>query len=556
MESPEESIEEIRHEVAEGRLPNAMSRLRKFLSIGNGKKIGWRSVVTGLNAQLSDLERQEAQGTISNENAQTTRNRINTQFLKVLEGIEKGETAPKVTPQNSQNANRWLLPTLAGLFVVAVSAWVGLQFAGNDAESPVDIEEPQACPAFADENLLLKGLVLPYEPFGGDPLNIQRLVEVKIAGLIDQFNFPADVKAYGLGFEEIDEYPTVPKDADPIGQACNAQLVVFGQTLAREDENEVRTSFRFVDSEGWPFREFGLNESMELDTVTSLAQLSLDNTFIDGIEAAFRLIFGMSAHWNGQEDKAIALMKDHPVGPEAKDFYRIQQQCLAEAYAAQNMTEEAIAAYSELIEVDPSIVTAWRNRSVLNYEGGHFADAVRDATTAIGAGGDKEELKFVRIAANIGRGNLMEAQMELFPAEERITKPNDPNAPLLSDEEMARLKMVREKREQRVRSLQEQLALKAAALQARIEEIEETLSNEPDNVALLEEEAKILNNLGEFQQAAMVSQKTLRIDPDNVSSVEILLDQAISRGDRKEFNRCKSMLRIVISKWKNEHFQN
>ncbi|MEL6141203.1 MAG: hypothetical protein AAFU67_06265, partial [Bacteroidota bacterium] len=278
MESPEESIEEIRQEVAEGRLPSAIARLRKFLSIGNGKKASWRDVVTGLNAQLNDLERQESQGTITNENAQTTRNRLNTQFLKVLQGIESGEAAPQAINNSTSNTNRWILPVLVGLFVVAVGTWVGLRFFSH---SPITggIEEPQACPDFSDGDLL-KGVVLPYESFGGDPLDVQRLVEVKIAGLIDRFDFPADVKSYGLEFEDIDNYPTVPKDADPIGHNCNAQLVVYGQTLARDDENEVLTSFRFVDSEGWPFREFGLNESMELDTVTSLAQLSLDNTFV------------------------------------------------------------------------------------------------------------------------------------------------------------------------------------------------------------------------------------------------------------------------------------
>ncbi|MEL6140564.1 MAG: tetratricopeptide repeat protein, partial [Bacteroidota bacterium] len=244
-----------------------------------------------------------------------------------------------------------------------------------------------------------------------------------------------------------------------------------------------------------------------------------------------------TAHWNGDEEIAIALLGDHPVSPEAKDFYRLQQQCLAEAYAAQGMTEEAITAYSELIDYDGSIVLAWRNRSILNYESGHYKEAVEDASIAINAGGDKEELKFVRIAANIGRGNLMDAQKELFPVEERITAPLDPNAPRPSEEEMTRLKRAREKREQRVRSLQEQLAAKASTLQARVQEIEETLSSDPDNVALLEEEAKILNNLGEFKQAEEASRRTLRIDPNSASSVDILLQQAINRGDRKDFNR-------------------
>ncbi|NJO87216.1 MAG: hypothetical protein HC821_04265 [Lewinella sp.] len=341
------------------------------------------------------------------------------------------------------------------------------------------------------------------------------MLRSKIAAMLVKYGVDAEVEAYAADYTEIADYPSTPKDGDLFGQQCGVQLVVWGQTYSSAAADECRTLFRFVDSQGWPFRQFKLNEMMQIDTVKGLAGFKIENAFTANIELAFKLIFGVLAHWEGEEARAIAMLGSQPAGPQAGQYYALQQQCLAEAYAAVGQNEAAIQAYDVWLAEDSTNLEARQNRAALHYQSAHYQSAVNDLNIVVASDSSRVEARLLRVAANqqLERLDLAERDLKLLENGERNVKPLTP------DDEP-----VRASPDRRIEKLQKsQLNIREKLLR-NDQVLQRKLDQEPVNKAVLEAKAISSRNLGQSETAERTAKSLLEIDPNNGTAYGVLIE--------------------------------
>lgn len=541
-------IKKLKALVSDGRLADALDASQQFVAqAGLPALAEWKSTLLTLQSRYNQLQQQVARGTVDEQFNQLTQNKITSDLVDILEKIEKGEGPTVVnTPTAAPNNKlwKWLAVGLAVILISGLS-WRLLsksqQGGGNSradsnppsvpANDPVSEEEMvKPCPSFR-ENGDFKALVLPYEIIGnGEPLNINRLVRSKIADLLNEYDISAEVRVLNLSVDEIDPYPSSSRDADELGVGCGAELVVWGQTSYLSDPEESKTFFRFVDSKNWSFDAMTLNESMQLDVLTSLSDLSLDgDSFTAGIEAAFQLVFGMQAHWAGNEEEAIALLEDSPAVPADGAYYILQQQCLAEAYTALDKEAEAIDAYAKLLSVDSLNTLALQNKGTLLYLSGNYQEAQETLDAGITIDSNLLEARFTRIATNLAleRVDLAEKDYQFVKENYGMTDPTHSSG---SNTET----------DKRIGVFQRDIKSSRATQTRRLREVNQKLENNPNNTKVLEEQAVLNRNLGNRSQAVSAAQELVRQDRSNTIGYSILLNHYVDKKDWQKVSRIQA----------------
>lgn len=457
-------LELIRTSIAADDLPQAMADLLVWLrglAVHNnldvlalaGAKKAWMSSVTSLEAQLNRLEQEEIQGVLNSEEAVVRRNRIRTELLKLLTHIDTGIVLSPTSPEKKKSKLLlYIGSTLGalGLFVLVYFAFLRQPIAEVPSSSqqilPDESEEAGRCPDFEGGDDF-RVLVLPYQVLKGDATNLHLLVSQKIGNLIDRYGIRAAVRSFGRKPEDIPRYPDSPRAAERLGKECQAQLVVWGFTQSDEDNAESLTSFRFVDGDRWRFTEYKLDENLQVDTLSSLAEMAMNGSFTTKIEQAFLLIFGLLAHEAGEQAQTIALLEQAALTPETNpEVFQLQQNFLAEAYQAHGETDKAIEAYSKILAANPKDARAAQNRGVLYYKMEEYAKSAADFDHAIEQEPARKEAVVGRIASNLQLKNtevvdkdMQRLQNEYFRIEQRISSPESsipdsstpksPNAP-------------------------------------------------------------------------------------------------------------------------------
>lgn len=499
-----QTIQKVRKLVAEADLKQALEVLVQFLEKERGQFEDLTDSVIQLQSQYNKIKIDEVKGIISANDAQLRYNQLNQKILDLLEVLNSGKT---LKSRNKTNSLKRILPF--ALVILIAGAVLGVIFVNKKNTPPIN-DTAFSCPKFEPDSAF-KILLLPFRPLAGGLQNTHLAIQERFGDLRTQWKINTDTEVLEIDVKDNKIYPGDYDDASKLGKNCIAQLIIWGTTeLPSSGDIITRTKFKFLESgDRFSFKRLNIKEGSQIDTVTSLSLIAAQGIITEKLENSMRLIFGLVAHEMSQNEAAIELLGDMENVVEDTALL-IQQMALADSYLSTNRSEEALDSYNKVLEVHPNYGLALNNRGMLFLQKEAYAEATEDFSRNLSLDSSKVDgdVLVARGEAFFKSNHLRKAKEDLSKASE--LKPDDP--------------VIREKLEQVNEKIEEQQVIKKRA--ERLQQARRSPS--------LDNQVKIATSsqqLGEYDQAILESERILARSPDNAQAYAVLMESYTAKGD-------------------------
>lgn len=492
-------IAEVRRLMANFETDQALEKLAAYLESAAPDQKAWLNTILQFRAQWEKAQQDERLGISDPADLQRAYNQVNHQLLEALTAIEAGRK-PGGAGLAAPAAKGWLIGgglLLAALLGLAVWYFTG----GLQPVAPPVEEEPTVgeCPVFAD-NSQFNVLILPFKSLRGEALEIHSVIKDRLALESERYRLPASVKVRAMDLAK-EEYPSTGVEAAQLGEDCRAQLIIWGTTEAKPNGDIILTRFRFLNlGERFSLTKLLMNEAMEVDTLSSLSSIATEGLLTEDIEYNIKLLFGIIAHESANDQLAVQLLE----GAEVKDSSAslLRGMIMADSYLALNDPEKAVSSYNRVIEQHPNYSLARNNRAMLLYQQQQYEAAAVDLCTVVENNPKDANARALRASAYLKANRLDKAEEDIEQLSKQSSNLRSTNVRQLSQElDQRKTQLLNEKRR--------------AAQQ---------LQQSPTNVAALEQKAITSRNLGDYREAARISEQLLQQDPDNVRATATLIE--------------------------------
>lgn len=225
------SIESIRSLLSQGDTGKAVQLLITLLEKDTRFKDNLLRTLRVAEANFNATRQQELKGILTFQEAQREYSKVNDTLLAVLDDFEVGRV-PAVAVQAVESRRRWMWVGIAvALLVGALAFWL-LQRRNAD------------CPKFENDKAL-HVMILPFDPLTDRVAKPALRIQDDIQGLTKKAGFPAEVKINVRNSKD----RVNAQDAGRLARECGADLVIFGQYQAFENDSiRVRMGYRFLKS--------------------------------------------------------------------------------------------------------------------------------------------------------------------------------------------------------------------------------------------------------------------------------------------------------------------
>lgn len=417
----QQQIAEIKKLIAEGEIEKALERLLSFLE-RNSAYLNMHSDALQAMSQYKTTRREEAKGTISHEEARRSYSKITDLTLNILESLEQEDRAGH--PQSRP----W--PLIAGIALIVLLAAGGAFWFFNQ-DQPAAPEEDWSCLEFSENEFSI--LCMPFK--GSDSIDYvtpQNIREFFITFENDH-RIPLDYQIVSLGSHITNNFNLFPPDfefASKVGQDCGAQLVLWGRSEKRDQENKVvRTRYKFIlpENGGFQMKKVTLKdtEGTFLDTLRFISNFATEGEIREQLSTVTQLILGIIAHETQQPQLAIEQLKniesEDSVTTLARDMF------LADSYLSTRQTAEANAALDSVTKNHPEYWLGWHNRGLLYLQKGYdsqgearenyFDMAIDDLNRRLMMKNDDPESLLARGQAYLATEQLQKARQDLEKAD-------------------------------------------------------------------------------------------------------------------------------------------
>jgi len=492
-------IAEVRRLTANFETDQALEKLAAYLESAAPDQKAWLNTILQFRAQWEKAQQDERLGISDPADLQRAYNQVNHQLLEALTAIEAGRK-PGGAGLAAPAAKGWLIGgglLLAALLGLAVWYFTG----GLQPVAPPVEEEPTVgeCPVFAD-NSQFNVLILPFKSLRGEALEIHSVIKDRLALESERYRLPASVKVRAMDFAK-EEYPSTGVEAAQLGEDCRAQLIIWGTTEAKPNGDIILTRFRFLNlGERFSLTKLLMNEAMEVDTLSSLSSIATEGLLTEDIEYNIKLLFGIIAHESANDQLAVQLLE----GAEVKDSSAslLRGMIMADSYLALNDPEKAVSSYNRVIEQHPNYSLARNNRAMLLYQQQQYEAAAVDLCTVVENNPKDANARALRASAYLKANRLDKAEEDI----EQLSKQSS------------------NLRSTDVRQLSQELDQRKTQLLNEKRRADQQLQQSPTNVAALEQKAITSRNLGDYREAARISEQLLQQDPDNVRATATLIE--------------------------------
>lgn len=492
-------IAEVRRLTANFETDQALEKLAAYLESAAPDQKAWLNTILQFRAQWEKAQQDERLGISDPADLQRAYNQVNHQLLEALTAIEAGRK-PGGAGLAAPAAKGWLIGgglLLAALLGLAVWYFTG----GLQPVAPPVEEEPTVgeCPVFAD-NSQFNVLILPFKSLRGEALEIHSVIKDRLALESERYRLPASVKVRAMDLAK-EEYPSTGVEAAQLGEDCRAQLVIWGTTEAKQSGDIILTRFRFLNlGERFSLTKLQMNEAMEVDTLSSLSSIATEGLLTEDIEYNIKLLFGVIAHESANNHLAVQLLE----GAEVKDSSAslLRGMIMADSYLALNDREKAVSSYNRVIEQHPNYSLARNNRAMLLYQQQQYEAAAVDLCTVVENNPKDANARALRASAYLKANRLDKAEEDI----EQLSKQSS------------------NLRSTNVRQLSQELDQRKTQLLNEKRRADQQLQQSPTNVAALEQKAITSRNLGDYREAARISEQLLQQDPDNVRATATLIE--------------------------------
>lgn len=492
-------IAEVRRLTANFETDQALEKLAAYLESAAPDQKAWLNTILQFRAQWEKAQQDERLGISDPADLQRAYNQVNHQLLEALTAIEAGRK-PGGAGLAAPAAKGWLIGgglLLAALLGLAVWYFTG----GLQPVAPPVEEEPTVgeCPIFAD-NSQFNVLILPFKSLRGEALEIHSVIKDRLALESERYRLPASVKVRAMDLAK-EEYPSTGVEAAQLGEDCRAQLIIWGTTEAKPNGDIILTRFRFLNlGERFSLTKLLMNEAMEVDTLSSLSSIATEGLLTEDIEYNIKLLFGIIAHESANDQLAVQLLE----GAEVKDSSAslLRGMIMADSYLALNDPEKAVSSYNRVIEQHPNYSLARNNRAMLLYQQQQYEAAAVDLCTVVENNPKDANARALRASAYLKANRLDKAEEDI----EQLSKQSS------------------NLRSTNVRQLSQELDQRKTQLLNEKRRADQQLQQSPTNVAALEQKAITSRNLGDYREAARISEQLLKQDPDNVRATATLIE--------------------------------
>lgn len=530
-----QAIAEARKLISEGKIEETLELLIAFLG-NNTASRGILNATLQVKATLEKLQSDENEGVISEENRRIGFNQITRQTIALVEALETGQTPGSSTP--SRVRMKWWVWVLivSGLAGAGVGIYQLLKPA-----APVVVQDDPGCPF--DQPADFRILVLPFQPYDAVPTGVHKGIQTRLSELCDRFNLNASVKILDIDVNNYNEYPSNNKEAATIGNKCNAQLIIWGNTESKEQREIVHTRFKFLNLNGFSLTKLKIEEGADLDTIGSISSVATEGMLTEQVEINIQILLGLVALNMNEEEKAIQLLAE--VKSEDTTANLVQGLALADGYLATGQEDKAMASYDEVLKQHPNEDLARNNRAALLYKEGKYAEAAGDWTHVINRQPENVEARTSRAYSYLKSDRLDKVTQELDSIAGIQSPPKVNKGPEVNHVEKENSSVV----EENLDKLKNLFFKKVKIEEDKKTRAERTLESDPNNVKALEEKTKASRNLGDYRTAAQTATQLLNKDPDNIQAIATLIESKDALQQPKDAQKIlESAQKLGISK--------
>lgn len=492
----------LRELIGQGELEQALPQLVALLEAGGESYAEFAQTARVNQAEYFQLKAQQLRGTVAEEDARLTTNRVTDNTLQLIRDLAAGREHPgaKATPARSRAWRYYLTGGLVAL-TGALLTWY--------------FWDREACPDFGKDPGL-RVMILPFKQTGREKgAEPEFQIMNGLNKLIEQTPGMKAVADVHQHYDIEKNYPN-PAEAPDIARGCGVEMLVWGllnQSADREYSLDVR--YKLLDAGG--VRYSGDTTINRLLTVTD------EGRWVQDVESVTRLLYFVLAN---QLRTPIASNLLAELQPSAKSLTEdlpppdtTTSLILADYYLRMGQPEKALAEYDRVLEAYPELASARLGRGVVRYSVKDYPGAARDLEAA--APKSKTTLpvyRELRVDAFLKSGQPEKAEQELQQARREGTKDN------AWVEQKAR-----EARDSTV------------AVTRRAEKMEKLAQQNPQNKAARISAAKARNGLGDPDKALQIVDQVLQQDPKNVVAVQTAVESHLLKGDtaaaKKVFDR-------------------
>ena len=517
-------INEVEDLVGASKAEQAIDLLLDFLDKEGAYK-DLKAYAIQISAAFEKNSRDERLNYITADTANANYSKINAKILDLVDHIRRDDLTWKPEQPPTAKTNRsltWILSSVLGLLVIITGVLLYGGF-GNDNEagvSPaVEDQEIEICPDFEKYgpdafNILL----FPFQPLGAQFSSTHSAISQRFGTLAEDYDINLGIDFYKGGKLELNEYPKSTRDALGKAEPCKANLLIWGTEEVQPGKTIVRTQYRFLDlNDNFSFKEIQLLEDTEIDTISSFSNIINGQELLTDSVALIntvKLLFGIVAHEQAKDDVAMGVLNDI----DSKDSTNIllREMTLADIYISKNQPEQAIEAYTKVLETHPDYWLARKNRGMLHYQNGKYQESIEDLTAELENRPQDTAALLTRSSAYIKTKELEKAKKDLNTIQ-KIAPENKMLPKKLQEWKKTERAVIRERN----------------ALQVQVEE-------NPNDVKVLTNIAQVNRNLGDYNSALQTATIAIQKDPSSldgyVAKIETLIDQGKTKEAKEAFD--------------------
>ncbi|MEL7118778.1 MAG: hypothetical protein AAFO07_05035 [Bacteroidota bacterium] len=402
---------EVRKLIGEAETEQALDLMLEFFG-KNSAYLNLYNQTLQAKALFNRTENDENQGVIAPDDAKISYNQVNKQMITVLNLLDKEDDIN----QPKRRTALYAFIAIAVMLVVALGLVVVRALGDSGENINSQIPDGEACPEYSSQDAF-NVLVLPFRPRKGDTLTVERDVIDRLALFSSQQKLEL-----GLGFKVIDNfddgtYPVNHTDAEEIAKDCDAKLIIWGSTEQSEDGDIIFTQYKFVDVEHFSVNQLVLTASATIDTISSQTSIVTNGLLTEDIEVTLQYLLGIIAHELGNEQAVIEALN----GIALKDSMAMHTRnlFLGEAYISESKNEEAIAIFTEALDIDPTDSIARQNRASLNFLSGQYTLAEQDLSIQAEQTPENSKVQIGHAITLYNSGHLEEGLEKIKPYAEK-----------------------------------------------------------------------------------------------------------------------------------------
>jgi len=508
--------------ISDARTEEVLDNLEEVLSNKPSYKAYLNEVIL-LSSSFSTLEQGRRIDILNFQNYTTKVNQINQALLSILDDLEAGkELTRSVAKIPIYPYWKMVMPFFILMLVLLGLVAGGIYYfinngQGTNTPTPPPTEELWTCPTFKKD--YFKVLILPFqnEPLPGttSPYNL-------IASHLNEFSEAEDLHAQIARIQPdgaIDAIVYKEEAKDYIAK-CDPDMLIWGQATIKDDKTAISINYSILNPSEFEYiSDFEPQGKKETLLTDALFPSTFKGTTQE-IEEVLKQLLKVTVAFSNKDYPSVIKELEGPLTAPSIEFSLASNMWInyvgAKSYRETNQKDKAIAAYSEVLEIEPTATLALNNRARLNLEQENWDEALADLNTI-------ENLDKADYEVYYKKGEIHEKLGDLGAAKDNFFRAKSVSPPKAKPTIESHLKEVVEKIEVEKRKISNTEKSVSSAPSSTGKTPNPGRPQTTKDLNQLIEQAEANNKVGDTKKAEAAIMKVLKDDPKNKKAMKELI---------------------------------